>query len=162
MSIQITKQTDDYSTAPQISVDDVQEIANLGFKTIINNRPDYEGGESQPTSAELKAAAEQVGLAYLYIPVIPNNIHPAQVSTFNTSFILAQKPVLGFCRTGNRAGNIFKLAQIDASDNSLNTTSQSLFARLKDKCLITRFFCWYKTKCPLLAMCRVLSRKNNI
>lgn len=57
MTIQITKQSDDFSTAPQISVDDVPEIAKLGFKTIINNRPDYEGGESQPTSAQLYKCA---------------------------------------------------------------------------------------------------------
>ena len=140
MPIQITKQSDDFSTAPQISVDDIPEIANLGFKTIINNRPDYEGGESQPTSAELRAIAEQNGIAYLYIPVIPNSIHPAQVVAFSASFALAQKPVLAFCRTGNRAGNIFKLAQIEAASLSPNTTSKSLLVWLKEKCLITRFF----------------------
>ncbi|MES2182215.1 MAG: TIGR01244 family sulfur transferase [Pseudomonadota bacterium] len=160
MTIQITKQSDDFSTAPQISVDDVPEIAKLGFKTIINNRPDYEGGESQPTSAQLRVAAEQHGLAYLYIPVVPNNIHPAQVDAFATSFALAAKPVIGFCRTGNRAGSIFKLAQVGTANASPNTTANSLFTWLKSKCLITRFWRWYKAKCPLMALCRASCKKN--
>jgi uncharacterized protein (TIGR01244 family) len=55
MTIQITKLTDEFSTAPQISVEDIAEIAQLGFKTIINNRPDAEGGDEQPKSAQLKS-----------------------------------------------------------------------------------------------------------
>lgn len=115
MTIEITKQSDAFSTTSQLYIKDIPEIANLGFKTIINNRPDFEGGDSQPTSDELRVVAEQNGLAYLYIPVIPNNIHPAQVVAFTASFDAAAKPVLGFCKTGNRAGKIFLLSQ-DASE----------------------------------------------
>ena len=114
MAIQITKISDHFSTAPQISVDDIAKIAQLGVKTIINNRPDNEDGNqdamAQPTSEQLKYAAELLGLTYVYIPVMPNNIQPAQVEEFSTAYALAVKPVLGFCRTGNRAGSIFKLA----------------------------------------------------
>lgn len=159
MTIQLTKLSDDFSTAPQISVDDIPEIAKLGFKTIINNRPDHEGGESQPTSAELRLTAEKNGLTYLYIPVIPNNILAAQVDAFATTYALADKPVLGFCRTGNRAGSIFKLAQAGTATTS-PAAATNLLAWLKSKCLITRFWRWYKTKCPMMAMCRALSKKN--
>ena len=44
MPLFITKLSDTFSTSPQITVDDVVAIAALGFKTIINNRPDGEGG----------------------------------------------------------------------------------------------------------------------
>jgi len=118
MTIQITKHSDDFFTTSQINLDDIPKILNLGFKTIINNRPDYEGGESQPTSAQLKIAAEQNGLAYFHIPVIPNNIQPAQVLAFSASLASAAKPILGFCKTGNRAGSIFKLAQVGSTDLS--------------------------------------------
>lgn len=118
MPIQITKVSDSFSTAPQISVEDVVEIAQLGFKTIINNRPDNEGGAEQPTSLQLKTATEKLGLNYVYRPVIPSNILPEQVAAFNAAYSLAAKPVLGFCRTGNRAGSIFKLAQADAANQS--------------------------------------------
>ncbi|MEE9331693.1 MAG: TIGR01244 family sulfur transferase [Methylophilaceae bacterium] len=111
MTIQITKLSADFSTSPQITTEDVVELAELGFKTIINNRPDNEGGADQPISTQLQAAAEAAGLAYIHIPVIPNNIQPAQVDTFCAAYHAAEKPVLGFCRTGNRAGSIYKLSQ---------------------------------------------------
>jgi uncharacterized protein (TIGR01244 family) len=151
MPITITKITDDFSTAPQIDVADVTEIAAQGFKTIINNRPDNEGGAEQPSSAALRAAAEQAGVTYIHIPVIPNQIEPSQIEAFHTAYQSAMKPVLGFCRTGNRAGKLFQLAQSSASNQ--NTTSPSFFAWLKSKCLLTRVWRWYKHKCPLMAVC---------
>ena len=111
MTIQISQLTQDFSTAPQISAGDITEVAQLGFKTIINNRPDHEGGDAQPRSEEIKAAAEALGLTYVYIPVIPNKIQAEQVAAFASAYVNAAKPVLGFCRTGNRAGSIFNLAQ---------------------------------------------------
>ncbi len=116
MSLLITKQSEEFSSAPQISIEDISEIARLGFKTIINNRPDHEGGGTQPTSTQIKLAAESFGLNYFYIPVIPNNIQPAQVEAFKSAYLKADKPVLGFCRTGNRATSILKLAQISSAN----------------------------------------------
>lgn len=115
MSILITKQSEEFSSAPQISIEDISEIAVLGFKTIINNRPDHEGGDTQPTSAQIKVAAESAGLNYFYIPVIPNNIQSAQIEAFKIAYQNAEKPVLGFCRTGNRATSILKLAQVSSA-----------------------------------------------
>ena len=114
MSLLITKQSEEFSSASQISIEDISEIARLGFKTIINNRPDHEGGDVQPTSAQIKAVAESLGLNYFYIPVIPNNIQPAQVEAFKIAYQEADKPVLGFCRTGNRAYSILKLTQVNS------------------------------------------------
>ena len=111
MSIQISKHSENFSTAPQISVEDVAEIAQLGFKTIINNRPDGEGGADQPTSAQIKAATEKSGLAYFHIPFSPGNMQPEHVVEFSAIYAAAPKPVLGFCRTGNRAATIFKQSQ---------------------------------------------------
>jgi sulfide:quinone oxidoreductase len=113
MTIQITKLSNDFSVTPQISIDDIAEIAQLGFKTIINNRPDGEGGAEQPFSETLKSTAEKLNLNYIYIPVIPNNIQSDQIEAFSTAYNTAKKPVLGFCRTGNRAGTMYKLSQSD-------------------------------------------------
>ncbi|OZB14271.1 MAG: TIGR01244 family protein, partial [Hyphomonas sp. 34-62-18] len=44
----IRRVTPDFAVAPQISEADVEEIAAAGFKTIIANRPDGEGGVDQP------------------------------------------------------------------------------------------------------------------
>ena len=160
MTIQITKLSNDFSTAPQISVDDVAEVAQLGFKTIINNRPDNEGGAEQPTSAQLKAAAELLGLNYVYIPVIPNNLQPEQITTFVAAYSLAAKPALGFCRTGNRAGNIYKLSQMgETKQNSVAAAAKGLIAWFKSKCLITRLWRWYKNKSPFTTVCKLAAKK---
>lgn len=157
MTIQITKVSGDFSTTPQISVDDIAEIAELGFKTIINNRPDTEGGVEQPTSVLLEETAKQHGLTYVHIPVVPNNVLPSQIDTFAAAFAASPKPILGFCRTGNRAANLYKLA---LTNESQPAAPKGLVAWLKSKCLITRLWRWYAPKCSLLEMCRNRFKKK--
>jgi uncharacterized protein (TIGR01244 family) len=111
MSIDITKHSDEFSACGQVTVDDIASIAALGFKTIINNRPDMEGGPEQPTSDAIKAQVEQLGLTYVYLPIIPNNIQASEVAAFAKAVAEAPKPILGFCRTGNRVGKILGLSQ---------------------------------------------------
>jgi uncharacterized protein (TIGR01244 family) len=144
MALNITKMTDDYSTSPQISPSDMAEIASLGFKTIINNRPDLEGGAEQPTSHAIAEAAKQHGLQYVYIPVIPNQIQPDQVAAFSKAFSDAPKPALGFCRTGNRASQMYTRA--NAQQNQNTSPFQAMCTWMKSKCLITRLIRWAKTK----------------
>lgn len=146
MTIQITKHSADFSSAPQITCEDMPKIAQLGFKTIINNRPDFEGGADQPSSDQIKTAAEKLGLAYVFIPVIPNNIQAEQISSFNAVFAKAAKPVLGFCRTGNRASNIYKLAQTTSDNTKQQTPTKGLVQWFKSNCLITRLYRCCKAK----------------
>lgn len=145
MALTITKITDDYSTSPQITPNDITEIAQLGFKTIINNRPDLEGGVEQPTSHAIAEAAKQHGLHYVYIPVVPNQIQDSQVDNFSQALSDAPKPVLGFCRTGNRASQMFMRAKNKSGQHSGNPF-QAMCAWMKSKCLITKFVRWVKAK----------------
>lgn len=110
MTLTTNKLAEDFSVCPQITAEDVAEIAQLGFKTIINNRPDAEGGAEQPSNASIQAAAEKLGLQYFYIPVIPNQIQEAEVAQFAKALEGAAKPALAFCRTGNRAAKLYSLA----------------------------------------------------
>jgi protein tyrosine phosphatase (PTP) superfamily phosphohydrolase (DUF442 family) len=95
-----------------------------------------------------KAEAEKLGLSYVHIPVVPNNIMPNQIDAFTSAYSVATKPVLGFCRTGNRAGNMFRLSQSNSGQQ--NTAPKGLVAWLKSKCLITRVWRWYKGQSPLM------------
>lgn len=99
-----------FSITGQISPGDLADIAQRGFKTIVNFRPDGEGGDSQPASATLAEKAAALGLAYAHIPVIPNQIQPDQVDKLNAVLEQQAHPVLGFCRTGNRAQNVYQQA----------------------------------------------------
>jgi uncharacterized protein (TIGR01244 family) len=132
MAIRITEHSKNFSASPQISVNDVAEVAQLGFKTIFNNRPDGEGGANQPTSAQIQTAAKKHGLDYVYIPVIPNK-EIDQLPTFSAAYAQAEKPVLGFCGTAHRAGVIFKLAREESEKNRSDASPKGLMSWLKNK-----------------------------
>ncbi|MBX3484141.1 TIGR01244 family sulfur transferase [Phenylobacterium sp.] len=108
--------TDEFTTAPQISVADVAEAARQGFRTIINNRPDGESPD-QPTSAEMEAAAKAAGLAYHHIPV-SGGPTPAQVEQTQALLAEAEAPVLAFCRSGTRSIVTWSLGQASAGEKS--------------------------------------------
>jgi uncharacterized protein (TIGR01244 family) len=82
-------------------VDDVAEAARLGFRTLVNNRPDGED-PSQPSSARIEAAAKAAGLAYLHIPV-RGSPTPDQVAEQRERLSEMEGPVLAFCRSGTRS-----------------------------------------------------------
>jgi uncharacterized protein (TIGR01244 family) len=104
--------------AGQIGAEHVSQVVEKGFKSIINNRPDLEGGPAQPTSADIEAAARAAGLEYVYQPVIPGQLTEADVRAFADQFNALPKPVLMFCRTGNRSNNLYQLAkQMDLLDD---------------------------------------------
>ncbi|MEX2409088.1 MAG: sulfur transferase domain-containing protein, partial [Rhodovibrionaceae bacterium] len=60
--MQFAKIDDRFSAAGQLQPEDMAEAAAQGFKTVINNRPDGEGGPEQPSSEACRAAAEAAGL----------------------------------------------------------------------------------------------------
>ena len=91
--------TDVLSVAPQISADDVAAAAKLGVKVLINNRPDGEE-PGQPTGAEIKAAAEAAGLAYVEIPVDRSGLSPDHLDAWDAA---GEAPALAYCRSGTRS-----------------------------------------------------------
>jgi|GEM_PF-222427 ArsR family transcriptional regulator len=97
---------------PQIRVEDVTRLAMQGFKTIITLRPDGEGGPEQPGSADIAAACKACGIVHHYIPVIPGNITPENVSAFEQACAASGKPILAYCKTGGRATNITKMSNL--------------------------------------------------
>ena len=104
--------------AGQISPEQIAQVAEKGFKSVINNRPDMEGGPEQPTSAQIEEAARVAGLDYVYQPVVAGQITEMDVRTFANHFNELPKPVLMFCRTGNRSNNLYQLAkQMDLLDD---------------------------------------------
>jgi uncharacterized protein (TIGR01244 family) len=117
--------TDDFSTAPQISVADVAEAARLGFTTIINNRPDGEA-PGQPASLEIARAARDAGLEYFHIPVVGLPGQP-QVEQMREAVLASKGPVLAYCRSGNRTIITWALGQ--AMDGRRSRAELSQLAR---------------------------------
>lgn len=94
----------------QLSEAQMREVAASGFRSVICNRPDGEGGESQPTAAALEAAARAAGLAFAYLPVQPGQLGDDQAGEFASLLNALPGPVLAFCRTGNRSGQLYERA----------------------------------------------------
>ncbi len=98
------------SAAPQLAPTTMALVAQAGFKSVINNRPDHEGGADQPTSAAIEAAALAAGLSYRHLPVAPGYQSPDEIARFRELIDALPKPILAFCRTGTRSGKLFQAA----------------------------------------------------
>jgi uncharacterized protein (TIGR01244 family) len=83
------------------------EVAGLGVRILINNRPDGEE-PGQPDSADIEAAARSAGLDYRHIP-ISGGISAAQIEAMAEA--LEAGPALAFCRSGTRSTWLWALAR---------------------------------------------------
>ena len=93
----------------QISPDVLAETAaRLGFRKVVNNRPDHEE-PGQPTGAEIRAAADAAGLAYLDAPV--RGLPDAETVSRVAEFLSDGAPTLLFCRSGMRSAATWAMAQ---------------------------------------------------
>jgi len=98
------------SVSPQLDPASMEWAAQAGFRSIINNRPDFEGGAEQPTSASMESAARQAGLEYAYLPVNPAVQTAEEIERFAQLLHDMPKPILAFCRSGARSGKLFRAA----------------------------------------------------
>ena len=110
MSQNYKQLTDDVSVSGQLMLEELPTIAAAGFRTIINNRPDHEATD-QPVSDDMAAAAAGAGLAYYHVPVSPNGVTARDVAQFEAIISDCEKPVLAFCRTGNRSSVLVSMAR---------------------------------------------------
>ncbi len=110
MSVQVSSITDTFAVAGQLTAADMQAVADVGFKSVIINRPDHEGGPDQPLSADVIAAAKQVGLTVQYQPVVSGAITPSDVQRFGELLQEMPAPVLAFCRSGGRCTQLYRAA----------------------------------------------------
>lgn len=111
MSISIRHLTDTFAVAPQLGPDDMSAVAAAGYKSVIINRPDYEGGPDQPTAEAVGAAAREAGLEVEYQPVVSGTMTADDVSRFAELLRTLPAPVLAYCRTGTRCSNLYAAAQ---------------------------------------------------
>ena len=99
-----------FSVAGQIGQSDLQSLAALGFASVICNRPDHEGGPDQPGHASIQQAAQALGLSFAYLPVLSTGATPEQAQQLRHLLNELPKPVLAYCRTGNRSSKLYQAA----------------------------------------------------
>jgi sulfide:quinone oxidoreductase len=105
----IFKLTSTVSVSPQIEAEDLETIKAMGFRSIINNRPDDESGQ-QPANAIIEEKAKALGLGYRFVPVISGNFEDADIAKFRDALDALEGPVLAFCRSGTRSTVMWALA----------------------------------------------------
>lgn len=86
------------------------EAAAAGFRSVINNRPDFEHGPDQPTSTAIEAAARAAGLAYAHLPVAGGYQSPDEIARFAALIAAMPRPLLCFCRSGARSTKLYVAA----------------------------------------------------
>jgi uncharacterized protein (TIGR01244 family) len=108
MALAFTWLAPDFATAGQIAPEDIAEAAAAGFRSVVNNRPDFEGGPAQPTSQTIGEAARAAGLDYAFLPVQSAYQTPEEIARMRELLERLPKPVLAFCRSGTRTANLFR------------------------------------------------------
>lgn len=102
----------DVYVSPQLDAAAMAEVARLGFRSVVNNRPDFEGGADQPTNASVEAAAAAAGLTYRHLPVDGGFQSPEQIAAFGELMRTLPRPVLAFCRSGARSTKLYVAAGV--------------------------------------------------
>lgn len=110
--VKIVQLEEGVAVAPQLTAADIGEIAALGFRALVNNRPDGEAAD-QLSSTEAEAAARQHGLAYRYQPVANARVtDDALVGAFADSLDDLPRPILFYCRSGTRCTLLWAQASV--------------------------------------------------
>jgi uncharacterized protein (TIGR01244 family) len=110
MSLPFHRMSNDVAVTGQLDAADMADAAAAGFKSVINNRPDYEEGPQQPTNASVEAAARAAGLEYAFLPVESSFQTPEEAARFRELIDTLPKPILAFCRSGSRSGRLYRAA----------------------------------------------------
>jgi uncharacterized protein (TIGR01244 family) len=101
----------DVCVAPQLAPEHMAEAARAGFRSVINNRPDFEGGPRQPTNEAIEQAARAAGLEYRFLPVQSAYQTPDEIAAFARLMDELPRPVLVFCRSGARSARLYMQAR---------------------------------------------------
>jgi uncharacterized protein (TIGR01244 family) len=110
MNLPIRALNEAVSVAPQMEPQDAAQIAAAGFRSVVNNRPDFEHGPDQPASSEIEAAVRAAGLEYRHLPVAGGYQTPEQIAAMAELLAELPQPVLMFCRSGARSTNLYAQA----------------------------------------------------
>jgi uncharacterized protein (TIGR01244 family) len=96
--------SDSFAVTGQITPEQITAVSDAGYKSIVCARPDHEE-PGQPDFAEVARAAEAAGLAIVHIPV-SGMLGEGQIIRFHEAWETMPKPMLGYCRSGARAGSL--------------------------------------------------------
>lgn len=100
--IEVKRVTHEFSVAAQPSKEDIAQLAQQGYRTLINNRNPGESRDQLSPDQE-RLEAQQQGLTYVHIPITGNNLSKRDVEAFQRAIAESPKPVLAHCQGGKRS-----------------------------------------------------------
>lgn len=106
----IRQLTPTYAVSPQIGIEDIQAIADAGFKTIICNRPDAENPPGLAATV-VAAAAKDAGLAFVDNPVTHQGLSMDMVALQKATMDTSDGPTLAYCASGTRSSIVWAMGQ---------------------------------------------------
>jgi uncharacterized protein (TIGR01244 family) len=133
-----------FSSAGQISAQDLEQAAQAGFKSVLNLRSPDEEGFVNDEPEQAKAS----GLDYANVPISPKETNPQVIEQVIQEVENLPKPILVHCAGGGRATAIALIAtatnegwnheQIKAKAQELNLNPEHPYLQqfLQDKAAI--------------------------
>jgi sulfide:quinone oxidoreductase len=105
--VKVTQLEPNIAVAPQLAEGDFADVAALGFRSVVNSRPDGEAPDQLP-NAQAKAAAHRHGLAFRHAPVHSINVTDDDVvESFARAMEDLPRPVLFYCGSGARCTTLW-------------------------------------------------------
>ena len=103
---------------------DIEALARVGVRTIVNNRPDGED-QGQLSAAEARRLAEAHGLVYHHIPITAATLSRADVDAFAAALRDAPTPVVAHCRSGTRSTLLWALVRMREGADALALVAEA-------------------------------------
>jgi uncharacterized protein (TIGR01244 family) len=100
---------DQLAIGPQPSEADLKQLAQEGYKTVINLRVSNED-EQMPAPEEEGDRVRGLSMEYLHLPVTLKQVRPEQVDNFRHAVEQLPKPIYVHCASGKRAGAFATMA----------------------------------------------------
>jgi len=108
----IKKISETLSLCDQLTLEDVNTLVDMGFRSVICNRPDSEE-INQPTFGQIQTALEAANIDAYFLPVKPGGVSDEHVKSFESALEELPTPILAYCRTGMRSATLWALSQAD-------------------------------------------------
>jgi sulfide:quinone oxidoreductase len=108
--VTVTWITPRFAIAPELNADDFANLAKLGFKSILSNRPDGEEGATLTAKREA-VLAWQAGLQFRHVPTSKLDVFTdSVVEGMADALADLQGPVLAHCKSGIRSAIVWAAA----------------------------------------------------
>lgn len=108
-----------------IDPEDMRDIAEAGYRTVICNRPDTEIPPTHHASV-MREEAERAGIHFIENPVVSGAMTMDNVTAQGTAVAESEGPVLAYCASGTRSSIAWSLSQAGEmpTDDIIAATAQ--------------------------------------